>query len=1722
MRELPNDILELTDEDVGDYPTSWNLGGDYEGVSYDGDKHILKLEYKSVYFDDVQEVCIASVKYYLSMYVEMDEYFDAGMDSVCLSFMQSLQENPDEDKPPPEIGRYTIGFILDNKEMFIPSIEIMHGCAAIDSTATGDFDVGATWVGGTKPGTGDTFTVKAGHTVTIDGTTELCVGFTVENTATLRFDTNGDSAAAILNIENGGTIENDGTIDQANTDATYYASIAGVSAEIYNSTSTNMITFGNGYWKFSQLDFQKDITTGGSGCTFEFIGDCTIDAITVTANDTLLVNGVGGLAITGDLAKRIDLLGIIDFTGANGNNMTLSCDRIWIKSGGEVNIQYVSITVDMYALHIEDNTTMTQVDNCVITSTSRAAIFVGDNGGTHVITNSTITGTIVGGSYYQQDIYISNNIGAEPFGRIVLDNCDNDGVGGTILVGIGREGGYLISKDSSSNFTIYGIIASSEITVPAGYRAANVTGNLQTKQADAYSSSFNTSYTLGAAMANVDAVTVDASTTFAIAGNNATCSAGITNPGTLTSTGGDISCTTFTSSGTFTNTTAECLITSTSNVTISGTYTHGNLTKNSMSGTSALNFSVAIYNLDITADTTTLTTNSSTVVGTLDIGGTLTDATNNLGLAVTGVTTITGTLTFGTGTIAVADSFNSSSGTFTYGTSTLQFTDTATLTVGGTGVDFYNITVDATKTVSIAGGTFNTYNVLTVNGTLDTTSYNARLYGSNATPFVLGGAGDVSDGHFIYSVLTDYNIVGTTYDRLNLEARGAARTGTLGAALIVTDLFWMCSESGQTYLSTCNTGNFNITTLEMSVGIGIVLGKLICGSSTIDIGADGLLIQSGSEIDADTSTIQCAGDLTTTGTFTYDTSTVDMDGAVAQVLDADGSTFYDLDISNTANTVSLGLACTVAHDLTIDASATLDTTATDYALTVTGDTDITGILTGNASAISTGSLTINSGGTYSATSGTTTINSETSGGYAYDNDGTLTNNSGTFTITTPAATKMDSAGTSGNLYNLILNHASLDITINEPVTVLIDNDLTITAGILNTDSGAGAVNMTVTGNVSITGTLDAANFSVSVIIMGSLAITATGTYLATGGTTTVTNEAAVYAVDIDGTYTHNDGLLLITTAAGTILDLVGTGNVYDLEVQGGNKLWQGSTTIDHDLTVTSGKFAPNAGYEADDLTVTGDVIVAGTLGDGDESGAYALGSLTFSGTVDATSATTTITSKDGSDNAWNNNGGTFVNHSGTVDFTYQGGATAQILGDNSWSTIEVTINAASTYKFGGNSTQTVATYCRINGSSGQLIILDSTDVNDWNLTLSVGATQDFAYLDIDQSNASGGLACEAAFSTDQGTNTNWTFGAAGQFVWDGGGADENATTNNNWAGNVAPSTISDAQFGAASDKNCTWDLGSTVGHVDITGDYSGTVSLGVNVVWSSLDVLGGSMSVSTYTQWVTGQVVVNGGDITLTTGTLTYDDTLTITNNIVLPSAGASITVGSDVTINNGGTLGASVNYTPIFQSIEINSGGEFSASTATTSITGETVGGYAFDNDGTLSANNGNITFSYAGTTLIDANGTGNLYDVTLNHGNLVLTLSATMIIGNNLVVSMGELNTGSNNALTVSGTTTLTDTINCNASTVVFTGTLTLGAAGTFTLASGAMNSSDVNFDVGTYSLTGSTITGSNNSGAVTIDASNATDGGGNTGDWNFGGGAVSNGSPFSYFKDEFSGGF
>ena len=191
------------------------------------------------------------------------------------------------------------------------------------------------------------------------------------------------------------------------------------------------------------------------------------------------------------------------------------------------------------------------------------------------------------------------------------------------------------------------------------------------------------------------------------------------------------------------------------------------------------------------------------------------------------------------------------------------------------------------------------------------------------------------------------------------------------------------------------------------------------------------------------------------------------------------SKFYNLTLTagtghDVAWTPKTANTLTVSKDLTIvEGQLKRNNEADTFVVTedvsiesggVLGDNDETGPNT-------FGSLTIASGGTYKATSGTTTITSMTSTGsgdrsLSLVSGGTFTNNSGTVLFNSGADQRLQMAGT-GNLYNLTVNKSDNEFITFGNLTILNNLDVTLAAD-HTWRPNAGSDTLTVYGNTYLT------------------------------------------------------------------------------------------------------------------------------------------------------------------------------------------------------------------------------------------------------------------------------------------------------------------------------------------------------------------------------------------------------------------------------------------------------------------------------------------------------------------------------------------------------------------------------------------------------------------------------------------------------------------------------
>ena len=248
------------------------------------------------------------------------------------------------------------------------------------------------------------------------------------------------------------------------------------------------------------------------------------------------------------------------------------------------------------------------------------------------------------------------------------------------------------------------------------------------------------------------------------------------------------------------------------------------------------------------------------------------------------------------------------------------------------------------------------------------------------------------------------------------------------------------------------------------------------------------------------------------GTFTHNDGTVTTNSSVDTKLRE--NTFYNLIINQSSSGKFVywedtsGNTCTVANDLTITTGRLRGLVASDT-VTVTGDVTVSADGTFNHTSVWTGSinhgsLTIESGGTYAATSGTTTITSETSGGFAMVDQGTFTHNNGTVQIGDGSTSVGSGTHTKVNtFYNLTVNMSGTTIMMlmrpNSGSTMTVLNNVTVQNGVLtknshtNTFDFGGLVTVGIGGG-SLAAHIDSTTSGTATDNFGALTILTDGKY----------------------------------------------------------------------------------------------------------------------------------------------------------------------------------------------------------------------------------------------------------------------------------------------------------------------------------------------------------------------------------------------------------------------------------------------------------------------------------------------------------------------------------------------------------------------------------------------------------------------------------------------------
>lgn len=1135
----------------------------------------------------------------------------------------------------------------------------------------GNWSVGGSWVGGVAPGIADDAIVAAGDTINVDLATQDCLSIEVQIGGVLSFPapnnlrTNGVNGAGFC-------VDMDGTLNHGSGLFTLIDDTA---------NNANMDWVGEGGNPFDILVTYRDRTTNQTtSCTCE-------GGITFTTGTW--DSGAAGGNFTLDVAVET----LVNGGAFNGNASTVGTRNIEM-SGGTYNSTSAVFTIDGR----DAGLFMLNFTGGVFNHLNGTVTFNQNSGRGEIrVNNQDFYDVIVGGqgrNYRWRDPWtITNDLninetapeGLFPLGGaslIVIGDVtianlgDFDGDNETLTFGSLTIDGGGVFTSTTGNLTLTSETAGGYIYKNDGAFNHNNGIVVMTYAGVALIDPIGTSGNIFNLIINDASANYISTSNFAF-DNDLTITAGQlqwNNPAHTLDVVGDVNLTgklgansesgNWSMASLFINSGGECDATS-GTLTLNGigpssnafrivpgaTYTHNNgLLEATYTGSNVdfeLNDDVTFY--DFTVNTTNRDVGffGVTALRTVTVANDLNITTGSLTLEGSGGTDLT---------VTAATEVD---GTLTCNAYTCQFGDSAFGTTYGLHIDGTGVFNGGSGNHSAPSMYFSDTSTVTL--TSGITTINGRVAGSAAfawteTPTFDDGNGTIqftgTDEQWFHcgsnTARTFYNMT------INKASNMVTYRNGLGALLTIDNDFTITSGEFDSAERTTGTSRDLTVTGDVDIQSG---GTLTLNASTVSLGSIWTFSGSTTSLSSGTTTFTSKNGgtgytINLDGTTTHNNGTVEITYAATSLNDINATgNLYNLVLNHASFHFNQVGTTTIDNDLTITAGE-FDTVT--YGLTVTGDVSITGTYFGNDGTMAFASLTIASGGTYSATSGITTITSETAGGYAVlvDAAGAYVHNNGTLTFTFNSTTLADLGGDS--TYNFIVNHATIVVTLDGN-GLDVANDLTVTAG----EMDCLALGLTVLGDVTLDDVLDG---NTSAVSMGSITINSGGLYDATTATTEITSETAGgYSLNVlsGGIYTHNNGELSITYSADSYRIFMdsGTGNLYDFTINSPTKIaaMQSAITMDNALTITDGILDTHASSNYD-LTVGGVTIINGGEIDCHSS------DVDLNGTVDL-NAGGTLTAPDSSGSLliagqMNKMDGTFNHSDGTV--TMDGSATKSI------------------------------------------------------------------------------------------------------------------------------------------------------------------------------------------------------------------------------------------------------------------------------------------------------------------------------------------------------------------------------------------------------------------------------------------------------------------------------
>lgn len=1077
-----------------------------------------------------------------------------------------------------------------------------------------------------------------------------------------------------------------------------------------------------------------------------------------------------------------------------------------------------------------------------------------------------------------------------------------------------------------------------------------------------------------------------------------------------------------------------------------------------------------------------------------------------------------GVFSAGSNAITIGGSWTNS-GTFTMGTSTVTFSSTATGktlsgTLNGSTGKFYNLVFDGVGggwTFSTALETSNDFTV--TNGAVTSSSVNLTV----GRDFTLANTSGVSytPATSTLSFVRHFNdtgdkfVEGTTsivthtgtgtittadnfkFETLNIGASGFTTTLSNNSMVVEVALSFnggTVTASGS-YLDVrcsvnCTPVVFNsATTLN---GTGSIYYRASTGSITVTIaGANhGNWTVISYAAAGNSSAFQLGGNFTTTGNVRLEAS----DGLT-------GTTF-----TTTASNYSLSASSLIIAPCTPTRTGSWTTSFNDSTVTLSNTT--TSLYVGT----NCGTHTLNLNTSDVTVSGAVTL---------VDGTGSITISAGTsdFRFAPPNSSTKVFTPNGQSLYNVYIQALGSAGTIQLGGAMDVDNNLTITTGVLDVASGSN-YGITIGGSYSNSGTFEARS--------GTVTFDATTTGKTLSGTLNY-NNGDFYNLTFNGVgggWTVNAAMDIasaMTVTAGTVSGssnvsvsggLTGagtvtwTGGTFTVAGGGGTRNF-GTTSGSSNWTFNNLNIQANGGFPTTFNTQTG-----------------GSGTITVTGVLKVgVSGDTNATTLDAGNRTWV--------LSGTAGDSFQLLASPAAVFTANTSTFQYTGNDVT-----GNSTIQAATYYNLTVNNGsETFVLEAATAASNDLTVTAGT------LDVTASNYSltvgNNYSNSGTFTARSGTVT-FTATATGKTLagtLDSSSSFYNLTFNGSgggWSNSSAMAVTNDLTMTAGTlsgTNNVTVNgaVAGTAGVITLTGGtfeqrLAGNKNFGTtsgSSAWTFYNLtfsnacssLCGNRVATTQTGGTGGITVSNvllvgkSGDTTGATTTLNAGNrTWTLSGTTgdpfqLLASPPASFAGASSRVVYTGNNAGGNTTVqamTSSFYNLDINNAGETYVLEGATNVDNDltitagtldvTASNYAlsiggnYSNSDTFTSRSGTVTFTATSTgkTLSGTlNSSSSFYNLTFNGSGGGWSNSSAMTVSNDLTMTAGTLS-GTNNITVSGGDVTGDGTINLTGGTFALSGSGSLG---------GNTSWNFYNLSIGTSTGFGDYATDATGSGGITV---------------------------------------